>query len=75
MDGTTGTYLKGVAFLLALLLMVYPFVLVVQLLTGTLTESPVQVAVLLGLSLVAWAGVIRTYRNAEFVGVRMKASE
>ena len=75
MEGTPFTYLKGVAFLLALLALVYPVVLVVQVLTGTLTESPIQVAVLLGLSLVSWAGVVRLYRNADFEGVRMKASE
>jgi hypothetical protein len=75
MEETLFTSLKAIAFLLALLLLLYPAVLVVQLLTGTLTESLAQVAVLSVLSLVAWVGVIRLYRNAEFEGVNMIASE
>lgn len=75
MEKTVFTPLKGVALLVAVVLLCYPGVLLVQVLTGTVTESVVQIAVLLGLSALAWAWVIRLYRRAESVGVTMTASE
>ena len=75
MERTSFTPLKGLTFLLALVLLLYPGVLLIQLLAGTLTESLGQIAILLTLSLIAWVWVIRQYRSAEFVGVKMRASE
>lgn len=75
MDETVFTYLKGVAFLLAVFFLCYPVVLVVQLLTGTVTESVGQIAVLLVLSALAWAWAIHLYQNAEFPPVGMTTSD
>ena len=50
MEETLLTPFKGIAFLLAFVLLLYPGVLLVQVLTGTVTESVSQIAVLLGLS-------------------------
>lgn len=75
MERTLFTYLKGIALLVALLLLLYPLVLLFQVFTGTVTESLRQIAVLSILSLLAWAGVIRLYRNADLGRVKMKESE
>ena len=75
MDETVFTYLKGIAFLLAVFLLAYPVVLVVQLLTNTVTESVGQIVVLVVLSILAWAWVIRLYRNYDSDRVEMMASE
>lgn len=69
------TYVKGVGLLLALLFALYPAILIVQLLTDTVTESLVQILVLLGLSLIAWVWILRLYRAYRTVGLTMKASE
>ena len=69
------TYVKGIGLVLALFFALYPMFLVVQLLTGTVTESPVQILVLLGLSLIAWVWILRLYRTYRSVGLTMKASE
>ncbi|WP_380675502.1 hypothetical protein [Salinigranum sp. GCM10025319] len=75
MERTLFTHLKGIAFLVTLLLLVYPLVLLVQVVTGTVTESPGQIAVLSILSLLAWGWVIRLYRNTDLGTVTMRASE
>lgn len=75
MKETLFTPFKGLLFLLALVLMLYPGILLLQVITGTVTESLGQIALLLGLSGLAWLWIIRLYRNTEFPGVRMKASE
>ena len=75
MEETLFTPFKGIAFLLALGLLLYPGVLLLQVLTGTVTESIGQIVLLSGLSLLAWIWVVRTYRNTEFGGVEMSASE
>jgi len=69
------TYLKGVGVVLALFFALYPAILIAQLLTNTVTESPGQIAVLLLLSVIAWAWIIRLYRAYRSVGLSMKASE
>lgn len=75
MERSLLTYGKGIAFLVVLILLSYPFILLFQVLTGTVTESLGQIVVLSILSLLAWAGVIRLYRTADLGRVRMKASE
>lgn len=75
MERTLFTYLKGIAFLVALVLLLYPVILLFQVFTGTVTESISQIAVLLTLSLLAWVWVIRLYRKAEVSGVKIKAAE
>jgi hypothetical protein len=75
MEQTLFTYLKGVAFLVALILLLYPLILLFQLVTGTVTESLGQIVVLSLLSILAWAWVIRLYRNADLGRVKMKATE
>ena len=75
MEQTLFTYLKGVAFLVALLLLLYPFILLFQMVTGTVTESLGQIAVLSILSILAWVWVIRLYRNADLGRVKIKATE
>jgi membrane protein DedA with SNARE-associated domain len=75
MEQSLFTYLKGIAFLVVLILLLYPFILLFQVLTGTVTESLGQIAVLLLLSLLAWAWVIRLYRTADLERVTMKAPE
>ena len=74
MDETVFTPLKGITFLVAVFLLFYSFVLAVQLVTGTVTASIAQVAVLLALSLLAWAWMVRRSRNAEFERVEMVES-
>ncbi|WP_137284979.1 hypothetical protein [Halorussus salinisoli] len=69
------TYLKGIGLLLALFFVFYPVVLVLQLLTGTVTESIGQIAVLLVSSLIAWVWLIRLYRAYGSVDVTTKATE
>jgi len=69
------TYLKGVGLVLALFLALYPAILIVQLLTNTVTESIVQILVLLALSSIAWFWIIRLYRAYRSVGLTMKSSE
>ena len=68
-------YLKGVGLVLALFFALYPVILIVQLLTNTVTESIVQILILLILSGIAWVWIIRLYRAYRSVGLRMKASE
>ena len=75
MEQTLFTYLKGIAFLVALILLLYPFILLFQVFTGTVTESLSQIAVLSILSILAWAWVIRLYRNVDLGRVKMKATE
>lgn len=75
MEGSLFTYMKGIGLLLAVFFVVYPAILIVQLLTGTVTESLGQITVLSLLSLVAWVWVIRQYRAYDSVDVPMKASE
>lgn len=75
MDETLFTPLKGIAFLVAVFLSFYPVVLVVQLFTGTVTESIGQIAVLLVLSLLTWVWIVRLYRNTEFARVEMTESD
>ena len=75
MEQTLFTYLKGVAFLVTLVLLLYPFILLFQVFTGTVTESLGQIAVLSILSILAWAWVIRLYRNADLGRVNPKATE
>jgi membrane protein DedA with SNARE-associated domain len=75
MEQTLFTYLKGVGFLVALILLLYPLILLFQVVTGTVTESLGQIAVLSVLSILAWAWVIRLYRNADLGRVQIKATE
>jgi ABC-type dipeptide/oligopeptide/nickel transport system permease subunit len=75
MEQTLFTYLKGVAFLVALILLLYPLILLFQMVTGTVTETLGQIVVLSLLSILAWAWVIRLYRNADLSEVKMKATE
>lgn len=75
MERTLFTYLKGVAFLVALILLLYPLILLFQLVTGTVTESLGQIAVLSLSSILAWAWVVRLYRNTDLGEVKMKATE
>ncbi len=75
MNKTVWTPLKGIALLIAVFLAFYPVVLVVQLFTGTVTESIGQIAALLVLSLLTWAWLVRLYRNTEFGRVGMVESE
>jgi hypothetical protein len=72
---TPFTYLKGIGLVLVLFFALYPAILIVQLLTGTVTESIGQIVVLLILSGVAWAWIVRLYRAYRSVGLTMKASE
>ncbi|SEH58945.1 hypothetical protein SAMN05192561_1109 [Halopenitus malekzadehii] len=75
MEQNLFTYLKGVGLVLALFFALYPAILIVQLLTNTVTESIVQITVLLVLSVIAWVWIIRLYRAYRSVGLTMKASE
>jgi len=75
MENGLFTYLKGIGLLLALFFVLYPVILIVQVLTDTVTESIGQIAILLVLSLFAWIWVIRLYRAYDSVDVPMKASE
>lgn len=75
MEQSLFTYLKGVTFLVALLLLLYPLILLLQVVTGTVTASLGQIAVLSALSILAWAWVIRLYRNGDLGRVKMKATE
>jgi hypothetical protein len=70
MEQTLFTYLKGVAFLVALILLLYPLILLFQMVTGTVTETLGQIVVLSLLSILAWAWVIRLYRNADLSEVK-----
>ncbi len=69
------TCLKGVGLVLALFFALYPAILIVQLLTNTVTESTVQILVLLILSSIAWFWILRLYRAYRSVGLTMKPSE
>jgi membrane protein DedA with SNARE-associated domain len=69
------TYVKGVGLVLALFFVLYPGILIVQVLTDTVTESSGQILVLLGLSFLAWVWIIRLYRAYASVGLTMKSSE
>lgn len=75
MEESLFTYLKGIGLVLALFFLFYPAILIVQILTGTVTESIGQIAVLLLLSLMAWSWIIWLYRAYKSVDVPMKASE
>lgn len=75
MEQTLFTYLKGVGFLVALLLLFYPLILVFQLVTGTLGASLPQVGVLSVLSLLAWGWMIYIYQNANPGTLGIKAAE
>jgi hypothetical protein len=75
MEESLFTYLKGIAFLVVLFMLLYPLILLFQVLTGTVTESLGQIAGLSVLSLLAWAWVIRLYRTANLERVTMKPSE
>lgn len=75
MEQNVFTYLKGIAVVLALFFAVYPVLLIVQLLTNTVTESIVQITILLLLSVIAWAWIIRLYQAYRSVGLKMMASE
>jgi len=68
-------YLKGVGLVLALFLALYPAILAAQLLTDTVTESLGQILVLLLLSGIAWAWILRLYRAYRSVGLTMKPPE
>lgn len=69
------TYLKGLGLILALFFVLYPAILVVQLLSGTVTESMSQITVLLFLSLISWLWIIRLYRAYDAVDVAMDGTE
>ena len=69
------TYLKGLGLVLALLFVLYPAILIVQVLTGRVTESMFQITVLLILSVISWIWVIRLYRAYGSVDVTVEASE
>lgn len=75
MERTLFTHLKGIALLVALLLLLYPLILLFQVFTGTVTESLSQIAVLSVLSLLAWAWVVRLYQNSDLGSVKMKEPE
>jgi membrane protein DedA with SNARE-associated domain len=75
MERTLFTHLKGVALLVVVILLVYPFILLVQVLTETVTESLAQIVVLSLFSLLAWVWVIRLYRNADLGELKMNATE
>lgn len=75
MERTLFTYGKGVVFFVALIMLFYPFILLFQVLTGTVTESLGQIAVLSLVSLLAWTWVIRYYRNADLGGSAIQATD
>ena len=75
MEQTLFTYLKGVGFLVGLVLLFYPLILLFQLVTGTLGASLPQVGVLFALSLLAWGWMAYLYRNANLETLGIKAVE
>lgn len=75
MEQTLFTYVKGVAFIVAVFLLLYPLVLLFQVFTGTVTESLAQIVALSVGSLLAWIWVIRLYRNADLSDVNLSATD
>lgn len=74
MEQSLFTYLKGLGVVVALFFVLYPAILIVQLLTGTVTESTLQITVLLILSGIAWIWLIRLYRAYDSVEVTMNGT-
>ena len=57
------------------MLLFYPLILLYQVATGTVPNALGRAAVLALLSVLAWAWMIRLYRNADFGGLQAKATE